>query len=766
MRDASALKLTAGIGLVLAALLFSHTLAHAQDEILPIDPHADLIDLHRLSHPLTGRTGQTGSWDRTGGNGDASFWYYLRAEPRRVVLADLAGPGCVARIWTTAFDWNTARIEIFIDGSATPAVSAYMRDFFGSGSLPPFVPPLSTPSTGSWVSYVPIPYQRSCRIEVINARQDDLVIYYNVTYRQYPAGATIPEPFQMPPTANQQAALDAFAAQWAARGQDPKPAVPGEQLVSGPHFILRDQKATLAGLPGAGVVTGIRLAVDANNANTLPETRIQARWDGSPTYAIDGLTGSFFGSTFPNADAEGLPLGTRDRQFYCYLPMPYANGATIEIENTAPYDVYISDARITYVPKSPADVGRLRFHADYKEQTVSGGMPSYRLLSTTGRGHYLGCTMAIQAGASGWGILEGDEQIYVNGESTPSILGTGTEDYFNGGFYFSGGTVSLPFHGVPTLDNSFVTLSAYRLQVPDPVVFRDGCIVDMEHGGQNEANGTYQSTAYYYRDDASGETMPEPEYPPLAADAIANHDFETGFGGYNNGEADGWIAYQSRSYYGQTLCTFAESTDMAVSGTRSQKVVFPSTHPAGGDQSAGVTQQVRVSKGATYDVTARLRVHVSGSLQPGHVVARLGVNPGGNTYYDDPAVVWTDAPIATDTWHTVTTSITADGDTLGIFAGAEHRSTSTPGTATLWIDDVRFTHQTTTAPGDFDQDGDVDLADFGHLQKCFTGTAPQTDPVCQNARLDEGEHVNQNDLAVFLNCMSGAHVPADPDCAN
>lgn len=756
-----------GRGLVWAGAFIALVAAgsvYAQDEVLNVDPFEDLVDLYRLTHPMTGHTGQTGSYDRTGGNGDASFWYYLRGNPRRAVMADVRGPGVISRIWVTAFDPNVARIEIFIDGSATPVVSAYMRDFFGN--LPPFTPPLSTPSTGSWISYVPIPFERSCRIEAIDARADDNIIYYNVTYRQFSSGSAIAEPFQMPPTANQQADLNTFAQQWSARSQDPKPPTVGEQVISSAHFILRGQKATLANLPGAGVITGIRLSVDHDNAGTLPDTRIRARWDGNSTYAIDAATGSFFGSTFARANAEGLPLGTKDGHAYCYLPMPYANGAVIEVENTAPFDVYIGEARITYVPMNPAEVGRMRFHTQYKEQTIFGGMPSYRILDTTGRGHYLGCTMSIRAGDPNWGILEGDEQIYVNGEPTASILGTGTEDYFNGGFYFSGGTVSLPFHGLPSLDNNTLVLSAYRLQVPDPVVFRNGCVVDIEHGGQNEANGHYRSTAYYYRDDASGETPPEPNNPPLDAEPIVNGDYEAGFGGYNDGEANGWIAYQSRAYYGRTPPMFSPATDHVTTGTRSQKITYPSTGPSG-FQSVGIAQQVCVAKGSMYEVTAHFRVNLTGSLEPSDVIARLGLGPSGNTYFEDPAVVWTDAPVAADIWHTVTATVTAQNDYLTVFVGGLHKSPSTSGIATIWIDDTRFTNQPVPVPGDLDHDGDVDQADFGRFQACYSGPGiEQPNLACRYALLDTDDDVDQADFSIFQACMSGANVPAEPGCAD
>ncbi len=66
---------------------------------------------------------------------------------------------------------------------------------------------------------------------------------------------------------------------------------------------------------------------------------------------------------------------------------------------------------------------------------------------------------------------------------------------------------------------------------------------------------------------------------------------------------------------------------------------------------------------------------------------------------------------------------------------------------------------------DFDQDGDVDGEDVGHLEACLSGPGvAQTDPDCLDALMDEDDDVDQEDLAVAQGCMSGANVPGDPDC--
>jgi hypothetical protein len=68
-------------------------------------------------------------------------------------------------------------------------------------------------------------------------------------------------------------------------------------------------------------------------------------------------------------------------------------------------------------------------------------------------------------------------------------------------------------------------------------------------------------------------------------------------------------------------------------------------------------------------------------------------------------------------------------------------------------------------PGDFDRDGDVDQTDFGHLQGCYTGPGQsQIEPDCLDTLLDIDDDVDLEDLDIFLACMTGESIPADPDC--
>ncbi|UCD29790.1 MAG: hypothetical protein JSV03_04715, partial [Planctomycetota bacterium] len=65
-----------------------------------------------------------------------------------------------------------------------------------------------------------------------------------------------------------------------------------------------------------------------------------------------------------------------------------------------------------------------------------------------------------------------------------------------------------------------------------------------------------------------------------------------------------------------------------------------------------------------------------------------------------------------------------------------------------------------------DSDGDVDLEDFGYFQACMAGPSEYPPAECDDAKLNGDSYVDQYDLQIFIGCMSGANIPADPNCVN
>lgn len=89
------------------------------------------------------------------------------------------------------------------------------------------------------------------------------------------------------------------------------------------------------------------------------------------------------------------------------------------------------------------------------------------------------------------------------------------------------------------------------------------------------------------------------------------------------------------------------------------------------------------------------------------------------------------------------------------------------GSTVGWFDEALL--EATEAPvpevPDFDGDGDVDLEDFSHLQKCFTGpTVPYSDPACGSADLDNDDDVDAADFSTFQGCFSGPDQSYEPEC--
>jgi len=74
-------------------------------------------------------------------------------------------------------------------------------------------------------------------------------------------------------------------------------------------------------------------------------------------------------------------------------------------------------------------------------------------------------------------FLEGCYHTYTQGQSFPgTVISTGTEDYFDSGWYFNAGPFHFPVAGMTHLvtSGSSATVSAYRFHETDPMPFDQG----------------------------------------------------------------------------------------------------------------------------------------------------------------------------------------------------------------------------------------------------------------------------------------------------
>lgn len=94
---------------------------------------------------------------------------------------------------------------------------------------------------------------------------------------------------------------------------------------------------------------------------------------------------------------------------------------------------------------------------------------------------------------------------------------------------------------------------------------------------------------------------------------------------------------------------------------------------------------------------------------------------------------------------------------------ANYRCVVTAGCGTVTSNEAALT-LTTGVASDFDQDGDVDLLDFGLFQSCFNGpNRPAASGCAVNADLDHDNDVDLNDFSVFQGCFNGPNRP--PACS-
>lgn len=279
-------------------------------------------------------------------------------------------------------------------------------------------------------------------------------------------------------------------------------------------LIPRGEEVVLADIRGAGIITRIWVTIASRDPHFLRRIVLRMYWDDEASPSVLCPIGDFFGSGFEYTHYTSLFLGMSSGGYYCYFPMPFARRALIEVSNETEYDIDSFYYHIDYqqVDKLEKNVGR--FHAHWRREPATIPGKNYTILDAEGYGHFVGCILGMQSRTGDISFLEGDEMIYVDGESTPSVYGTGTEDYFTSGWYFNRGTFAGPLHGCIIKDEKKATVVAYRFHVGDAIPFRRALSVTIEHGHGNEVPADYASVAYWYQKEPHKELTPLP--PPRA----------------------------------------------------------------------------------------------------------------------------------------------------------------------------------------------------------------------------------------------------------
>lgn len=246
---------------------------------------------------------------------------------------------------------------------------------------------------------------------------------------------------------------------------------------------------------------------DKPQPTILKKLILRIYWDGQDYPSVEAPFGDFFGiGHCEYRHYMSQYLGMSSGGFYSYFPMPFS-AVRIEVENmhdtwTAALFMNINYQELNSVPP---DAGR--FHCLYNAGSNPGTAP-LNILKAEGAGHFVGCCLSMQGQlTNNFSFLEAPEYVYIDTDdrSKPTLVGTGLEDYFNGGWYFREGEFAGPYHGVPLKDAIRSMISMYRFHIEDAICFRKNIQFDFLSPWESGRVGPFKfsSTAYWYQDKAS-----------------------------------------------------------------------------------------------------------------------------------------------------------------------------------------------------------------------------------------------------------------------
>jgi hypothetical protein len=276
--------------------------------------------------------------------------------------------------------------------------------------------------------------------------------------------------------------------------------------------IAPGETLTLLDHRGAGIVRRWWLTISPRNHREIQRQLIvRCWWDDEAEPSVEVPITDFFGVGFGEwRQFVSAPLNMTSGGYNSYWPMPFRRRARITVENRSSVAVGSFYYNVEVEARDRLPDSTLYFHAQFRRATTARGVP-LTLAEIDGRGQYVGTVLSMQPlrGRGLW-YLEGDERVFVDGETSPSVIGTGTEDYFSSGWYFDTGPYSAPYHGLTIKDSLSGRVSAYRWHVEDPIPFARSLRFTIEHGGTNDAPGVdYASVAYWY------QTHPHRPFPAL-----------------------------------------------------------------------------------------------------------------------------------------------------------------------------------------------------------------------------------------------------------
>lgn len=279
---------------------------------------------------------------------------------------------------------------------------------------------------------------------------------------------------------------------------------------------------TMAEIEGPGAIQHIWMTPTGNWKFSI----IRIYWDDEKEPSVEVPVGDFFGMGWNEyTHLNSLPIQVNPGSaFNTYWVMPFRKKCKITMTNINEHEdmtlYYQVDYTLTQVPEDAA-----YFHAQYR-RTKHNATSDYTIIDNVkGEGHYVGVYMAWQVNNNGW-WGEGEIKFFMDGDKKfPTIIGTGTEDYFLGSYNFDRHgkyvTFTTPYAGLVQVLPPDITYRSgqrfgmYRWHIMDPIRFKkDLKITIQDLGWRNGGRYLLQksdiaSTTFWY------QTEPHAKFPKL-----------------------------------------------------------------------------------------------------------------------------------------------------------------------------------------------------------------------------------------------------------
>jgi len=495
----------------LVALTLLAICAVARAEALTyVDLVKRITDLQHLSVlPADGeKCGQWSSYDRASKYDVASGKYihwdangdgdgYIRDEGDQQVLAEMQGPGVIWRIWSA--DPRQGHVRIYLDGAEQPAVDLPFMGYFDHKNAPFTRPQLVHEVSRGWNCFVPIPYQKSCKITA----DKNWGRYFHFTYGTFPPDTVIPT-FKRELTNEDDAALDLADRTLGDLGVDPAGQREGEKTEHKTVSVEPGSTQQVIHIDGPRAITAIRVKLDLPpspaDRDLLRQLALKITWDNQSEPAVWAPLGDFFGTAAGANKYKSLPLGlAEDGKWYCFWYMPFSKSATIELTNDSP-EKHAVEFQVTHAPLDKPIDQLAYFHAKWHRDAFLPSDPDRKIdwtvLTTQGRGRFVGMMLHIWNPKGGW-WGEGDEKFFVDGEKFPSTFGTGSEDYF--GYAWSNPALfQHALHNQTISEHNRGHISVNRWEICENVPFHTSFEGDIEKYFPNTRPTLYAAMAYWY----------------------------------------------------------------------------------------------------------------------------------------------------------------------------------------------------------------------------------------------------------------------------